>query len=99
MTWPLNGSKAGGDLVLILTSVILLCKSSCSNPTGLHLQEKSREVCVKTRSPLDLLAFMGQLTVRASNYCKMAYSRVQIKKRLSVMHLSCKEMPYLIVMS
>ena len=30
MTWPLNGSEAGGDLVLIQTSLILLCESSCS---------------------------------------------------------------------
>ena len=27
-TWPLNGSEAGGDLVLIQTSLLLLCKSS-----------------------------------------------------------------------
>jgi len=31
VTWPLNGSEAGGDLVLIMTSLILLCKSSWSN--------------------------------------------------------------------
>ena len=30
VTWPLNGSEAGGDLVLIQTSLLLLCKSSCS---------------------------------------------------------------------
>ena len=29
-TWPLNGSEAGVDLVLIKTSLLLLCKSSCS---------------------------------------------------------------------
>ena len=29
--WPMNGSEAGGDLVLIQTSLLLLCKSSCSN--------------------------------------------------------------------
>ena len=29
-TWPLNGSEAGVDLVLIQTSLLLLCKSSCS---------------------------------------------------------------------
>ena len=29
-TWPLNGSEAGGDLDLIQTSLLLLCKSSCS---------------------------------------------------------------------
>ena len=31
VTWPLNGSKAGVDLVLIQTSLLLFCKSSCSD--------------------------------------------------------------------
>ena len=30
VTWPLNGSEAGVDLVLIQTSLLLLYKSSCS---------------------------------------------------------------------
>ena len=30
MTWLLNGSEAGCGLVLIKTSLFLLCKSSCS---------------------------------------------------------------------
>ena len=30
VTWPLNGSEAGGDLVLIKTSLSLLCRSSYS---------------------------------------------------------------------
>ena len=30
VTWPLNGSEAGVDLVLIQTSLLLLCKSSFS---------------------------------------------------------------------
>ena len=30
VNWPLNGSKAGGDLVLIKTSLFLLCKLSYS---------------------------------------------------------------------
>ena len=30
MTWPLNGSEVAVDLVLIKTSLPLLCKSSCS---------------------------------------------------------------------
>ena len=30
VTWPLNSSEAGVDLVLIKTSLLLLCKSSCS---------------------------------------------------------------------
>ena len=31
VTWPLNDIEARGDLVLIQTSLLLLCKSSCSN--------------------------------------------------------------------
>ena len=31
VTWPLNGSETGGDLLLIQTSLLLLCKSSCSS--------------------------------------------------------------------
>ena len=31
VTWPLNGSVAEGDLVLIRTSLPLLCKSRCFN--------------------------------------------------------------------
>ena len=30
VVWPLNGSEAGGDLVLIKTSLSLLCRSSYS---------------------------------------------------------------------
>ena len=26
VTWPLNGNESGGDLVLIQTSLLLLCK-------------------------------------------------------------------------
>ena len=31
VTWPLNGSEAGVDLVLIQTLLLLFCKSSCSD--------------------------------------------------------------------
>ena len=31
VTWPLNGNKAERDLVLIQTSLPLLCKSHCFN--------------------------------------------------------------------
>ena len=30
VTWLLNSSEAEGDLVLIQTSLLLICKSSCS---------------------------------------------------------------------
>ena len=55
MTWPLNESEAGVDLVLIQTSLLLLCKSSC-------LHDKSSEVCIKTRSTPASLSFKGQVT-------------------------------------
>ena len=31
VTWPLDGGEAGDDLVLIQTSLLLLCKTSCCN--------------------------------------------------------------------
>ena len=31
VTWPLAGSKAGVDLVLLQTLLLLLCKTSCSD--------------------------------------------------------------------
>ena len=31
VAWPLDGSEAGVDLVLIQTSLLLLCKASCSD--------------------------------------------------------------------
>ena len=31
VTWPLNGSEAASDLVLIKTLLVLLSKSNCSN--------------------------------------------------------------------
>ena len=41
VTWPLNGSEAAGDLVLITTSLLLLCTSSCFMPNSLHLMKKA----------------------------------------------------------
>ena len=29
VTWPMNGNNAGGDLVLIRTSLLFSCKSCC----------------------------------------------------------------------
>ena len=33
VAWPFHGNEAGGDLVLIVISLLLLCKSSCSYQT------------------------------------------------------------------
>ena len=42
-SWPLNGSKAGGHLVLTQSITFLLCKSSCSytdeKQSGLYQSE------------------------------------------------------------
>ena len=62
VAWPLNGSEAGGDLVLIQTSLLLLCKSSCSNANKVPLHDKSREVCIEARSSAASLLFKGQVT-------------------------------------
>ena len=62
VTWSLNGSEARGELVLIQTSLLLLCKSSCSNANQVYLHDKCREVCIKARSPLASLQFKGQVS-------------------------------------
>ena len=60
VTWPLNGSEAGGDLVLIQTSLLYCANQVVLMLTSWHLHEKSREVCIKARSPPALLAFMAR---------------------------------------
>ena len=45
VTWPLDGSEAGGDLVLMKTSLLLLCKSSWKKG---HIQPRCPS---KARSP------------------------------------------------
>ena len=59
VTWLLNGSEVGGDLVLIRASILLLCKSRHSHANKLALNEKSTEVCIKARLPSASLAFKG----------------------------------------
>ena len=62
VTWPLYRSEARVDLVLIQTSLLLLCKTSCSDANQVHLHDKSSEVCIKTRSTLASLSQKGQVT-------------------------------------
>ena len=62
VTWPLYGGEAGGDLVLIQTSLLLFCKSSCSHANQAYIHDKSREVCIKARSPPASLPHKGQVT-------------------------------------
>jgi len=61
VTWPLDGGEAGVDLVLIQTSLLLLCKTSCSNAKKVHLHYKSSEACIKTRSTPASLPPKGQV--------------------------------------
>ena len=61
VTWPLDGSEARVDPVMIQTSFLLLCKTSCSDVNKVHLHDKSREVCIKTRSTLASLPSTGQV--------------------------------------
>ena len=60
VTYLLNGSKARGDLVLIQTLLLLLSNQVVLMLTSKHLHKKSREVCIKTRSPPASLAFMAR---------------------------------------
>jgi len=62
VTWPLDGSKAGVDLVLIQTSLVLSCKCTQLALKQLFLHNKSSEVCIKTRSTQALLPSKGQAT-------------------------------------
>ena len=62
MAWPLHGCEAGGDVVVIQTSLFVLCKSWFLMLTRLRLNEKSREVCIKARSPPVSRATTGQVT-------------------------------------
>ena len=61
MTLPLDGSEAGSDLVLIQTSLPLLCKSSCSN-ANLVIYVTNTERSVLKQGPPSL-AGMGRLVV------------------------------------
>ena len=65
-----SGSEAGGDLALIQTSLLFSCKCEPLTSEQLDLQNKSSEVCIKTRSPLASLPFKGlvseQTTVKWS---------------------------------
>ena len=62
VTWPMNGREAGGDLALIQTSLVLLCKCTELVLEQLDLHNKSSEVWIKTRSPPASLSFKGQVT-------------------------------------
>ena len=60
VTWSLNGSEAGVDLVLIQTSLFYCANHVVLMLTSWHLHKKSKEFCIKTRSPPASLAFMAR---------------------------------------
>ena len=55
------GIEAGGHLVMIKTLLLLLSKSGC-NYASWQFNQRSRQVCIKARSHLASLAFIGQVT-------------------------------------
>ena len=62
ISWPLNESEAGGDLVLIETPVLFLCKLLSMSMRTASLTKEKREVSIKTRSFPASLSFKGQAT-------------------------------------
>ena len=64
MTWPLNGSEARGDLVLIQTSLLLLSKSLevVVMLTKCFFMTKTERSVKKARSTPASLPFKGQVT-------------------------------------
>ena len=62
MTWPLNGSEAGVDLVLIQTSLLLLCKSSCSYANYLAFSWEKQRGLYQSKVISSLACIHGQAT-------------------------------------
>ena len=93
VTWPLDGSEARVDLVLIQTSLLLLCKTSCSDGNKVHLHDNSREVCIKTRSTLASLPSTGQVaeqtTVKWSIEVSLRYGQYTSLFVMFACFLSC----------
>ena len=62
VTRPMDNSEAGADLVLTKTSLFWGVNQSFIMLTSWHLHEKSREACIKARSPPASLTVIGQVT-------------------------------------
>ena len=61
-TWPLNGSEAGVDLVMMQTSPISYVNDVVVMLISKNLGKKSSEVSMKTRSTPVSLSYTGQVT-------------------------------------
>ena len=68
VTWPLNESDAGGDLILIETSLLFLCNDAFLMLISRNLHKKNSEVSIKARPPPASFSFKGQAT---KHNCKM----------------------------
>ena len=82
-TWPVDGSEARVDLVLIQTSLLLSCKCTLLTSEQLVLHNKRSEVCIITGSTLASLPSKGQVTKQttvnwsiAFNYLLIATSQI-----------------------
>ena len=62
VTWPLNGSEAGGDLVSIQTSLLLLCKSSCSYANWLAFTWEKQRGLYQSKVTSSLTCIHGRVT-------------------------------------
>ena len=77
VTWPLNGSEAGSNLVFIQISLFLLCESSCSDAL-------TRDIDIKARSPPASLPFKGQVTEQTT-----VESSIQRQQTLLALYVNC----------
>ena len=59
VTWPLNESEAGVDLVMIQTSLLFYVNDDVVMLISKNLHYKSSEVSIKTRSTPASLSFKG----------------------------------------
>ena len=83
-TWPVDGSEARVDLVLIQTSLFLLCKCTLLTSEQLVLHNKRSEVCIKTRSTLASLSSKGQVTKQTT--VKWSIENTDSDLKLNVLH-------------
>ena len=62
VTWSWILSEAGGDLVMIQTTLLFIRRSYCSYANYFHLHMKSSEVCIETRATLASLPIQDHVT-------------------------------------
>ena len=62
VTWPLNGNEPEGDLVLIQTLLLLLCKSSCSYANYMSFTWEKQRGLYQNKVTSSLACIHGQVT-------------------------------------